>query len=168
MKKQRVAELIPLVSVRRIRIYHAGSGCGSACGASPQVTSEWQMKSFSKWVWWCYASSSLRPHELLMESNEINSRPRLCPRSWNALSFCLSLSHTLWHLGRVIGLDSRSLEKKKTTSGPCLETAMWKSYLFCNQWCRSLVLGGQQILQAQFQCSSGAKNGTGSEPRRSG
>lgn len=47
-----------------------------------------------------------------MESNEINSRPRLCPRSWNALSFCLSLSHTLWHLGRVIGLDSRSLKKK--------------------------------------------------------
>lgn len=58
-----------------------------------------------------------------------------------------------WHLVWVIGLDSKSL--KKILSGPCLETAKWKSYLFCNQWCRTLVLGGQQILYAQFQCSSG-------------
>lgn len=112
-------------------------------------------------AWWCYASPFLWPHELLMESNEINSRSRLYPRSWNAFPFCLSLLDLVWNLPWVIGHDSRPL--KKTLSGPCSETTMWKSYLFCKQWCRSLVFGGQQILYAQFQCSRGAKNGTGRE-----
>lgn len=115
-------------------------------------------------AWWCYVGPSLWPHELLMESNEINSRPRLCPRSWNAFPFCLSLFPLVWHLGWVIGLDSRRL--KKTLSGPCSETTMWKSYLFCKQCCWSLVFGGQQILYAQFQWSSVAKNGTWSEPKK--